>query len=520
MAGDPTAVGTLPLSLITREQYDNTINLLLVDELGVLAAPIGPASVLPGETIDQSGFLSVGEVSDVNVLRYLDAAKSVSDALSGSLDQLVGCDLGSVADDDACMRSFVTSFGELLYRRPLEASEIDEHLAFYAAEQATLQRAPEAAALQLLQAMLQSPYFLYRWEQGWKSPEHTATSARLNPYQLASRLSFLFWGSGPDRALLNAARDGALASPEGIAAQARTMLKSPRAAKALDSFHRQWLGLANLDSLFKDEVRFPRWSAALSSAMQDEIQAFTRHVLLAGDGKVGSLLGAPFSFLNEELAQVYGVTGVTGSELRRVELDPAQRAGLLTMPGLLAVAAEPSVANPFKRGKLIYEKVMCQKLEPPPVVPPLPQPDASNPKPVREQLELMTSGPPCSACHQLLNPLGFGLGNFDAIGRYVTSDEAGFEIDAAGTLLDGTAFTTPGELAAALAQNTQVRACLTKQWFRYGFGHAETEADTHSLETAYTAFAGSDFDVRELLIGFVTTRSFLYRSVETGEVLP
>jgi hypothetical protein len=185
----------------------------------------------------------------------------------------------------------------------------------------------------------------------------------------------------------------------------------------------------------------------------------------------------------------------------------------------LAAAAEPSVSNPFKRGKLVYQKVLCQKLEPPPVVPPLPTPDASNPQPVRQVLETMTSVAPCNACHQLINPLGFGLGNFDAIGRYSTTDEAGFPVDASGQLPDGSTFTTPSQLAAALGQNTEVRACLTRQWFRFGFGHAESEADTHSLQTAFTAFEGAQFDLRELLVALVTTRSFLNRSVEPGELL-
>jgi hypothetical protein len=519
VSGDPNAVGALPLSLITRDQYDNSVALIFRDEYGVLPAAIEPAKVLPGETLDQSGFLSVGELNEVNVLRYMDAARAVTDAIASQLDELVGCDLATVADDETCVRAFVTSFGELLYRRPLEPAEVDEHLAFYADEQTTLMRAPEAAAIQLIQAMLQSPYFLCRWEQGWLSPEKTATAARLNPYQVASRLSFLFWGSGPDRALLGAARDGELSTTDGITRQARAMLRHPRAALALDSFHRQWLGLASLDTLFKDEARFPEWTATLSNAMRDEIQAFTRHVMLEGDGKVATLLGAPFSFLNADLAKIYGVSGITGTELRRVELEPTQRAGLLTMPGLLAVAAEPSVPNPFKRGKLLFEKVQCQKLEPPPVVPPLPAPDAQNPQPVRTQLEALTRGQPCSACHELINPLGFGLGNFDAIGRYQTTDDAGFPIDASGKLRDGSAFQTPGELAAALANDPQVRACLTKQWFRFGFGHAESEADTHSLQTAYSSFEGAAFDLRELLIAFVTTRSFLYRSVEMGEVL-
>lgn len=449
----------------------------------------------------------------------MDAARSVTDAVTGSLPKLVGCDLATTADDQACVRAFVTSFGELLYRRPLETTEVDKHLAFYTEEQTQLGRAKPAAAVQLVQAMLQSPYFLYRWEQGWKVPEHSATTARLNQYQVASRLSFLFWGSGPDRALLTAAGAGQLSSEAGIAAQARAMLKSPRAAQALDSFHRQWLGLASLEASFKDPARFPEWSPQLATAMQSEIQAFTRNVYLEGDGKVSSLLGAPFSFLNADLAKVYGISGITGSELRKVDLDPRERAGLLTMPGLLAVASEPSVSNPFKRGKLLYQKVLCQKLEPPPVVPPLPTPDANNPQPVRKVLETLTGGTPCNACHQLINPLGFGLGNFNAIGQYSAADEAGFPVDASGTLRDGSTFTTPGELAAALGNSTDVRACLTKQWFRFGFGHAETEADTHSLQTAYSAFEGSQFDLRELLVALVTTKSFLNRGVEPGEVL-
>jgi hypothetical protein len=131
----------------------------------------------------------------------------------------------------------------------------------------------------------------------------------------------------------------------------------------------------------------------------------------------------------------------------------------------------------------------------------------------------MTSVAPCNACHQVINPLGFGLGNFDAIGRYGSEDEAGFPVDASGKLPDGSTFTTPSELAAALGQSTEVRACLTKQWFRFGFGHAESEADTYSLQTAFTAFEGAQFDLRELLVALVTTRSFLNRSLEPGELL-
>jgi hypothetical protein len=253
--------------------------------------------------------------------------------------------------------------------------------------------------------------------------------------------------------------------------------------------------------------------------MHDEVHAFTRHVILQGDGSVASLLGAPFSFLNQRLAGVYGVSGIQGDELRLVDLPGDQRAGLLTMPALLATASEPSVANPFKRGKLLLERILCQKLEPPPAVPPLPAPDAANPQPVRDELEQMTAVAPCNGCHALLNPLGFGLGNYDAIGRFSTDDDTGFPVDASGVLPSGAPFSGPRELATVLASEPETTACLTKQWFRFGFGRAEAPADTFSIETAYGSFQNSSFNIRDLLVALVTTRSFLYRQIEAGEVV-
>jgi hypothetical protein len=517
--GDPNATAALPLRMITRSEYDQTISLILTDEYKVLPPGLDAASVLQSETIDESGFLSVGEISDVNVLRYMDAARRVASAVAPQLSSLMGCDVASAPDATACVRSFVESFGLLLYRRPLTPAELDQHVKFYQDEITTLQRTPNEAALQLLQAMLQSPYFLYRWEQGWRVLERSGNVARLNSYQVASRLSFFLWGSGPDRELLMLAGGGGLDTPEQVAARARKMLESPRAEASLGNFHGQWLGLSQLESLFKDSTRFPEWDADLRQAMQDEIKAFTNHVVLQGDGAVSSLLGASYSFVNEDLAALYGLSGIEGPELRRVELDPTQRGGLLTMPGLLAVASEASVANPFKRGKLVLEKLLCHKLEPPPVVPPLPTPDAADPTPERQVLEAMTGVSPCHGCHNLLNPLGFGLGNFDAIGRYRSKDDAGFDVDASGTLLDGTTFQNASGLSAVLANNDDVRACFTKHWFRFGFGREEIVADTHSLDTAHTAFAGTNYNIRELLVGFVTTRSFLYRTLEASEVV-
>lgn len=516
---DPTAVAALPLRLITSEQYENSVRLVF-SEFGAELSDLRVHETLQAESVDASGFLVVGEVTEVSVLRYLDAAKNVADAAMPSHESWLGCSFDNTADADVCLREFVSEFAELLYRRPLSEEQIEDHIDFFHEETDELGQTPEKALSQLLQSMLSSPLFLYRWEAGPTPPTLVDGAIRLSAYQIASRLAFFLWNAGPNRALLAQAQAGDLDTEEGVAEVARQMLEDKRAGQAIDSFHSQWLHLEKLDTLLKDPSRFPDWSPALGSAMHEEISTFAREVILSGDASLKTILSAPFSFLNESLAGVYGVDGVTGTEFRRVELPPEERAGLLTMPGLLAAASEPSVENPFKRGKLLLEKILCQKLEPPPNIPPLPPPDASNPRPVRETLEELTAEAPCSGCHSKLNPLGFSLAHYNAIGAYQEQDELGFSIDASGQLPDGTTFTGPQELSVALAEATDVRACMTKQWFRFATNRAENAADDYSLETSYSQFSAHQFNIKELLIAVASSRSFLYRAQDAGEVLP
>jgi hypothetical protein len=520
---DPAALAPrLPLRLLTSEQYAASLRLILDETYGVLPQPLSVAKVLPGQTRDASGFYVTGAVDELAVLRYLDVAASVASSVAPMLPKLLGCDIAALpaAPARSCIERFTSEFGELLYRRPLTASELREHLAFYDHELGVLKKPTDGAALALLQAMLMSPHFLYRWEQGEALGARDGAVVRLNAYQVASRLSFLFWGSGPDRELIALARSGGLATEALVSAKARSMLASPRAAGALESFHSQWLRLGRLDELFKDPVRFPAWTPALRADLRAEIQAFTRHVILEGDATLSALLSAPYSFLNEPLAGIYSVAGVTGPELRRVELDPSQRAGLLTLPGLLAAASDPSVQNPFRRGQLLLEQLLCQKLEPPPQVPALPPKDTANPRPEREVLEELTQPAACAGCHAQLNPLGFGLSNFDAIGAYHSQDEGGFAIDASGRLPSGESFSGPSELARALAASDAVATCVMHQWFRFGTGRVEASVDSASLQGVKEAWLGSGSSVRELLVAIASSRSFLYRALDEGEVMP
>jgi Protein of unknown function (DUF1592)/Protein of unknown function (DUF1588)/Protein of unknown function (DUF1585)/Protein of unknown function (DUF1595) len=518
--GDPAAASDMPLRLMTRQEYDNTIALIFTDEYGVVPAGLAPGKVLPGETVDLSGFLSVGEVSEVHVLRQGEAAAAVTNALRPNLNKLVGCDLTKVADDAGCIRAFLPAFGELLYRRPLTSDEITQHLAFYDEERKLLGQLAPAAALALIETMLQSPHFQYRWEQGWQVPERKGNVVRLNSYQVASRLAFFLWGSGPDRALLNLAKTGKLSTPAEIFQQATAMLASPRAVNTSNSFHSQWLGLAKLDTMTKDKNRFPKWDAAMGVALRREIEVFAQKTLLEGDGNLVSLLTAPSTYINQSIASIYGINGITGAEFRKTDLNPAQRAGLLTMPGLMAASADASVANPFRRGKLVLDKILCQSLEPPAVIPEPPAFDPADPRSEREVLQDLTSAPACRGCHQHINPYGFGLGNFDAIGQFQTKDEVGKPVDASGTMPDTDFnFAGPVELAKLLSQSDEVRACLTRQWFRFALSRHEDGSDSFSMGTAYKTFADKKYNLRELLMAIVTTRSFLYRTLEATETV-
>lgn len=520
--GDPQAAPALPLRLLTRKEYDHTIQLVFGDEYGVLpAGGVAATANLPGESVDVSGFLATTEITETHAQRLAEAASIIGAAIAPSLDRLVGCALGSASTDDAaCIARFLPGFAELLYRRPLSPAELEAHLAFYREERTMLGQTAPAAARQLVEAMLQSPHFLYRWERGWEVAERQGDVVRLNDYQVASRLAFMLWASGPDRALLRRARDGELSRPEGLREAVRDLLAHPRAARALDWFHTQWLGLGEIRGLFKDRNRFPQWNEALAASMQREVELFTRHVMTEGDGTVATLLRAPYGFADERLAAVYGLSGVTGGELRRVELDPTERAGLLTLPGLLAASSEASVPNPFRRGKLVLNRLLCLSLEPPAEIPMPPHPDPDDPRSERQVLEELTAAPACAGCHRQINPLGFALDRFDAIGRLRDRDEHGKPIDTSGVLPDGgQRFDGAPALAALLAESEDARTCILRQWFRFGLARPEGDADTHSLGAAYSSYAEAGHDVRAFLTALATTRSFRYRKLEPGETV-
>jgi hypothetical protein len=514
---DPKAAGPLGLRLLTRREYENTVH-------DLLEVATGEGGAFPAESQAETGFFQVQKVDDLNVAAYQDVALAIAAESAKSLAAVYGCD-PDTANEYACVESFLASFGRRAYRRPLTSVEIGEHLAFYRdvlrAELAL--PVPEAAEL-LLAAILQSPHFLYRWELGSEPGAVEDGVVQLNPHHLASRLSYFLWASMPDPALFAAAESGALEDPDRLEAQARRMLGDPKAARTVAAFHEQWLRLTALPELGKSAGQYPAWNAELGAAMAEEVRRFATSVVLNGDGRLETLFTSRSTFVNEPLARLYGLSGplgVTGSAFVGRELPEGERYGLFTLAGFLAAHSGEVEGSPIFRGKFIREHVLCDPMSPPPPnIPDLPEPAIGLRK--RERYEEHSRVSPCKDCHLKMDYIGYGFEHFDAIGAYQEKD-AEFDIDATGVVrnLDGSdpGFDGVNELVSLLKGSAQVRACVAREWFRFTFSRREGAPDRASFDEAYAAFAASDYDIRELLVAFVKTRSFRYRAVAPGEVL-
>jgi hypothetical protein len=329
----------------------------------------------------------------------------------------------------------------------------------------------------------------------------------------------------PDAALFEAADQDQLRTPEQIEAQARRMLEAPRAREAVKNFHRQWLLLDDIEPQIaangKSSVIYPDFYLGLLPLWQQETEAFIDYAVFEQNANVEALFTAPYTMMNSELADFYGVTGPTTLEFVRVDRDPSKFAGFLTHAGLLALLAKPDRSSPIHRGKFVRETLLCQVPPPPPdIVPEAPNVDES--ETTRNQFIQHSEDALCKSCHQLMDPIGFGFEHFDGLGRY-RENEWGLAIDASGELIstdvDGP-YQGVVELAARLGSSDQVKSCVAKQWFRFGYGRSETEADTCSMDEVQAAFAAADYDIKELIIALTQTDAFRYRHAVTPQESP
>ena len=504
---------TLPRRL-TRLEYDNTIRDLFGFDPRIAIAEF-PAEE---ESLGFDNNARALQVSPLHAELFLTAAEAIAAEAVTDLDALLPCPPGMLADD--CADAFIEGFGKRAWRRPLTVAEQARLKGLYAVGEA-LEGDPLHEGLQLvIEALLQSPNFLYRIEVGRPSAERPDLLA-LGPYEIAQRLSYLIWRSMPDEELLAAADADALDTVEAVAAQAERMLDDPRAREATWSFFAQWLRLDEVESLDRDPQWYPDFTPETRDLLLEESRLLIEDIVWVKRDLRG-IYNASYSFMNKALADHYGIEGPKTAQFERVELDPTRRSGMLTTGAVMAVTAKPNMTSPIHRGIYVRKQVFCTALAPPPpnivVVAPDPDPNSTT----RERFAEHASNPLCASCHKLTDPIGFGFEHYDAVGRW-RETENGFAIDPSGEVFatvdaDGPFYGAP-ELSKRLAQSEQVQRCIATQVFRHSFGRGEGPTDDCTLSTAYDGLVESGFDYTALLTALIRSDAFRFRRKDP-EVAP
>ncbi|MBK7875986.1 MAG: DUF1592 domain-containing protein [Planctomycetes bacterium] len=412
-----------------------------------------------------------------------------------------------LADPKADRKKVLGDIALRLWRRPARADELDR-LAALAPKDAPL----AAAVKEALVALLVSPHFLFRVEDDTGRPAKGGVRA-LDEWELATRLAYFLWNSAPDDELLDLCAKKRLKDPAVLAAQVERMLRDARATALARDFAVQWLQIRALERVAPDPARFPRFDERLRTAMRAETELFV-DAILRERRPVSELLLADFTFLNEELAAHYGVPGVHGAEMRRVRLAPGARNGLLGQGSILTVTSNPTRTSPVKRGKWVLDALLAS---PPPPPPPgvgdlAESKQAVESASLRERLLEHRKNPSCGACHDRLDPLGFGLENFDATGAWRERDGA-FAVDASGTLPDGRSFTGPAELRTTLARDPRFPRAIVTKLLTYALGRGLTPADDPAVESVLASCATKDPSLAELIQGIVRSKPFVERRV-------
>lgn len=489
-----------PLRRLTREEYANSVR----DLLGANADLNGLSS---DEKIGTFATNVATPISRLGIEQYATVAETIARDVVGDLNALLPCDPSQAGELD-CAKQFIARFGRRAYRRPLTSVEEDRYQALFTAE---LNRADFSEGIRLVvQTVLQSPHFLYHIE---RVPADDAT-ATVTAYELASRLSYFLWNSAPDTALLDAAADGSLLTAAGLTAQVDRLLASTKAKVMIGSFHLQMLAVDPNKKPDKVDSAFPQFDDAMWKAMVDETVNFTDHVVLRGDGKLQTLFSADFSLLDGPLFNLYGIAAPANHDpAQPVSTVAAKRTGLLTLGSYLASQAHTDTSSPVFRGRTIRRNLLCQPLPDPPdnvstQLPP--QPPGQT---MRETITSLTTTPgtSCPSCHQLINPLGFSLENFDAIGGLRTQDN-GKNVDTTGTLaglgaVDGP-FADGVELSKRLGQSNEIEKCFARQWFRFAVGRNENANESCELYNLGLEFRAHGSNVKWLLQTIATSAAF------------
>ncbi len=505
------------LRRLTHSQYNHTVRDLLGDQTT-------PSSQFPPEDF-VNGFRNQTQSQALSPL-LVEAYSAAAERLArnafrgGDIRGLIPCSQAS----PACRARFVREFGLKAFRRPLEPSEQQRYEALMAGEADLIQ-----GAQLVVETLLQSTSFLFHLDE--------SSDPKWKPYAMASRLSFAIWDTAPDAELLAAAARGDLNTSQGVERAARRMLDDPLARESLDEFVSQWMRFDRILTASKDRRKFPQFTHETAVAMTEEARLFIGD-LVWNDRNFMDLFTADYGYANADLAAIYGVEEPLQEFDRVVFPAASERAGLLGQALFLAITAKPEESSPTARGLFVREQFLCQHVPDPPAgvntnLPPFTQ---ETPQTNRDRMSEHATNPSCASCHQLIDPIGFGLERFDAIGAKRDTFQLQFrgprtegggrrrplktldlEIDAAGYVagLPDSEFASPLQLGAVLAKSVQCQECVVKKYFRYTFGRMETPADRRLIRNVTDAFRNSEFSFKEMIVALMRERVLL----DSGEAV-
>jgi hypothetical protein len=511
--------GRSPLRRLNLAEYARTVHDLLGVDTSMVTSTFPPDNTGLGFTNNAD----VLAVTSLQAEAYMTASEQFATAaLSKPPAGLLPCDPTKALDqtgEDTCAKQFITAFGLRAFRRPLTTDEGTTFFNLYASGR--MGAALNDGLALVIEGMLQSADFLYRVEATDPTAPLTSTSP-VAPYEMATRLSYFLWGTLPDQALFDAAAANQLATPDQVKAQVARMMADPRAHQAVASFHGEWLSTGVVLGVDKDKTMFPEFTDAIRADMAQELTTFLDQVFWT-DGKYETLMSAPYSYMNAELAAFYGVTppmtASTPTTFQKVPLDPTQRAGIVTSPAILASNAKPNQTSPVLRGKFVREQMLCQQLPSPPANLVIVVPQVTPGSTTRQRFAMHEQQSSCAACHKLMDGMGLGFEQYDPLGRWRTTDQ-GLPVDASGTIIatddiDGD-FVGGVALAKKLAGSAEARGCFVREWFRFANGRSEIPADQCTLQSLNDQFDAEAHDMRQLLTNIAMSDAFRYKLTQGG----
>ncbi len=448
-----------------------------------------------------------GVLKDPPYLEYLQVYGPGKQTAPQTIRRLIGASSSAASTRRDCARRIIEPLAHRAYRRPVAKDELDELTGLVRTAQSRGDTFDSGIRV-ALEAILVNPNFLFRIE---RDPAGAAPIHRISDIELASRLSYFLWSSMPDDELLRLAEADRLHDPEVLHAQMKRLLADPRSRALVENFGGQWLQFRNLDVLKPDPKKFPEYDAGLREAMRTETELFF-DAIVREDRSILDFLDGRFTYLNERLAKHYGIDGVTGHEFRRVELDGTERSGVLTQASVLTVSSYPTRTSPVIRGKWVLENLLdTPPPPPPPDVPPLNEAAVGTTASLREQLEKHRSNPVCAECHARMDPIGFGLENYDAIGRYRTTDGK-FPIDPSGTLPSGKSFAGAAELKTILRSDPRTFSnALSEKLLTYALGRGLEAYDRAAVATIVNRVQQNDYRFSVLVQAIVDSAPFEMR---------